>query len=117
MKEKEPKYELPLETNPQNAEIGSKTMDKMLNSMWMASGNAVNENKRAGGSGWKHNLRFRISKSCIVLKHLRAVLSEHKSKEDNSFKLPAFLGHSLNSLAIDMFSAEFIYFLCIERTW
>ena len=58
MKEKESKYELPMETNPQNAEIGSKTMDKMLNSMWMASGNAVNENKRAGGSSWKHNLRF-----------------------------------------------------------
>lgn len=58
MRKKEAEYELPKETNPHNAEIGSKTMDKMLNSMWMASGNAVNENKRAGGSGWKHNLRF-----------------------------------------------------------
>ena len=47
MRKKEAEYELPKETNPHNAEIGSKTMD-----------NAVNENKRAGGSGWKHNLRF-----------------------------------------------------------
>ena len=43
--------------NP-NAEVGSKALDKMLNPLWMAKGNAVNEGKRARSSGWKHNLRY-----------------------------------------------------------
>ena len=58
MKEKEPKYELPMETNPQNAEIGSKTMDKMISPVWLSAGNMVNEGRRAAGSGSRRNLRF-----------------------------------------------------------
>ena len=47
-----------LERNPKNGDTGNKTLDKLLNVIWLRSGNVVNEQKRANGGSRHNNLRF-----------------------------------------------------------
>ena len=46
------------ERDPQNTETGVQFLDKLLNVIWLRSGNVVNEQKRANGGNRSHNLRF-----------------------------------------------------------
>ena len=63
----------------------------------------------------QYDLRFRVAESCIVLKHFRSVRCEHQAKEDHAFERASLRRHSVNCRLVDIFLAEFFYFLCIER--
>ena len=65
----------------------------------------------------KNNLCLRISESGIVLQNLRSVCSEHQAKENDSLKGSSLCCHCIHSRLIYIFSAEFIYLVCIERAW
>ena len=64
---------------------------------------------------WEHHLCLRITKTRIVLKHLRSVLRQHQSKENNAGKRSSLCRHRIHGCLIDVLLAELVHFLCVER--
>ena len=66
---------------------------------------------------WEHHLCLRITKTRIVLKHLRSVFRQHQTGKEDTDKRSSFCCHSIHSRLINVFFTEFFYFFCVEWTW
>ena len=65
----------------------------------------------------KNNLCLRVTKTCVVLKHLRSLRSKHETEENYALERSSLRFHGINRCLIYMFFAEFINFRGVERTW
>ena len=64
----------------------------------------------------QHHLGLRIAKPRVVLQHLRALLCQHQSEEDDAFKGTALRRHGVHGGLINMLLAEFVDLLRVEGT-
>src|SRR5699024_12194516 len=63
----------------------------------------------------EHDLRLRISKARIVLKHLRSIGSQHQPEEDHALERTSLRCHGVHRRLVDIFLAELFHFFRVER--